>query len=83
MRPADRNGLRQVEAYPVRVVDTVGAGDAFAAAFVHGLGNKWRPWQIGDYANRLAALVASRSGAVPLGLVEECERMTRENPAWE
>ena len=26
---------------PVTVVDTVGAGDAFAAAFVHGLMSKW------------------------------------------
>jgi fructokinase len=73
----------EVEAYPVKVADAVGTGDAFAAAFVHGLGNNWHPWQIGDYANRLAALVASRSGAVPPWTVEECERMTRENPARE
>lgn len=73
----------EVEAHRVEVVDTVGAGDAFAAAFVHGLANNWGPWQIADYANRLAALVASRRGAVPTWTVEEWERMTRENPARE
>ena len=71
----------EVEAYPVKVVDAVGAGDAFAAAFVHGLELKWRPERIGDYANRLAALVASRRGAVPPWTLEECERMTRVSPA--
>jgi fructokinase len=51
--------------YPVTVVDTVGAGDAFAAAFLHGLGLGWSAAKTGDYANRLGALVASRAGAVP------------------
>jgi fructokinase len=51
--------------YPVKVVDTVGAGDAFAAAFLHGLGSGWSASRTGDFANRLGALVASRAGAVP------------------
>ena len=36
-------GGKYIEAagYPVQVVDTVGAGDAFAAAFLHGLGSGW------------------------------------------
>ena len=51
--------------YPVKVADTVGAGDAFAAAFLHGLGEGWSAAKTGDFANRLGALVASRSGAVP------------------
>ena len=51
--------------YPVKVADTVGAGDAFAAAFLHGLGAGWSALRTGDFANRLGALVASRSGAVP------------------
>jgi fructokinase len=49
----------------VQVADTVGAGDAFAAAFVHGLAAGWNAAQTGDFANRLGALVASRAGAVP------------------
>ena len=51
--------------YPVKVVDTVGAGDAFAAAFLHGLAAGWSAAQTGDFANRLGALVASRPGATP------------------
>jgi fructokinase len=51
--------------YPVKVADTVGAGDAFAAAFLHGLGAGWSAARTGDFANRLGSLVASRSGAVP------------------
>lgn len=51
--------------YAVKVADTVGAGDAFAAAFVHGLTSGWPPQQVADFANRLGALVASRRGAIP------------------
>jgi fructokinase len=51
--------------YAVKVADTVGAGDAFAAAFLHGLGAGWSAARTGDFANRLGSLVASRSGAVP------------------
>lgn len=57
--------------YPVRVVDTVGAGDAFAAAFLHGMSAGWGARETGDFANRLGALVASRAGAVPDWSVEE------------
>ena len=62
-----RIGSDQAECpgYPVKVADTVGAGDAFAAAFLHGLGVGWSAAQTGDFANRLGALVASRAGAVP------------------
>ena len=51
--------------YGVTVVDTVGAGDAFAAAYLHGLGCGWPARQVADFANRAGALVASRPGAVP------------------
>jgi fructokinase len=49
----------------VEVADTVGAGDAFAAAFLHGFDAGWPPAKIGDFANRLGALVASHPGALP------------------
>jgi fructokinase len=52
-------------ASPVTVADTVGAGDAFAAAFLHGIAQGWSAARTGEYANRLGGLVASRSGAIP------------------
>jgi fructokinase len=55
----------EVPGVPVQVVDTVGAGDAFAAAFLHGLDQGWPAEKIGGFANRLGALVASRAGGVP------------------
>jgi fructokinase len=55
----------EVPGYPVDVVDTVGAGDAFAAAFLHGVARGWSAVGTGDFANRLGALIASRPGAVP------------------
>ena len=55
----------EVPGYQVTVTDTVGAGDAFAAALVHGISAGWPPAKVGDLANRLGALVASRRGGVP------------------
>jgi len=71
----------EVDGYPVEVADTVGAGDAFAAAFVHGLSGRrtsgWTPAEIGDFANRVGALVASRHGAIPSWTIEECRALVR------
>jgi fructokinase len=50
---------------PVAVVDTVGAGDAFAAAFVHGLASGWPAATIAGFANRAGAAVAAVRGAIP------------------
>jgi len=55
----------EVPGVAVRIADTVGAGDAFAAAFLHGLNAGWPASKIGAFANRLGAIVASRSGGVP------------------
>ena len=59
------------QGYPVPVTDTIGAGDAFAAAFAHGLFSAWHPRHIADFANRVGALVASRPGASPHWTLEE------------
>jgi fructokinase len=53
------------DSYPVEVADTVGAGDAFAAAFLHGLSRQWGIGHIAAFANRVGAIVASRAGAIP------------------
>ena len=55
----------------VDVVDTVGAGDAFTAAFMHGLICQWPVANVAAFANRVGALVASRHGAIPDWTVKE------------
>lgn len=51
--------------FPVRVVDSVGAGDAFTAALAHHMlaGSSLRV--MNEAANRLGAWVASQAGATP------------------
>jgi fructokinase len=61
----DGRDFVQADGERVKVVDTVGAGDAFAAAFVHGLSMGWQAIQIARFANRVGASVASRAGAIP------------------
>ena len=63
------------EGRAVDVADTVGAGDAFAAAFMHGLDADWPLRDIATFANRVGALVASRCGAIPDWTVEEVVRL--------
>ncbi len=56
---------------PVNVIDTVGAGDAFTAAFMHGLICRWPAAKVAAFANRVGALVASRHGAIPDWTIKE------------
>jgi fructokinase len=51
--------------FKVKVADTVGAGDAFTAALVHGYLRGAPLAQINETANRVGAWVASQSGAMP------------------
>lgn len=66
-------GERYTEApgFSVKVADTVGAGDAFAAAFLHGFAGGWPAERIAEFANRAGALVASRPGGTPRWTVED------------
>lgn len=50
---------------PVKVIDTVGAGDAFTAALIMGLLRGLPPPQTNAWANRLASYVCSQAGAMP------------------
>jgi fructokinase len=72
-----RNQYVEVPGYRVQVADTVGAGDAFSAAFLHGLDSGWPAAQIGDFANRLGALVASRPGGAAPWWPEELQALSR------
>lgn len=57
--------FRTFPGFPVKVVDTVGAGDAFAAAFLHGIIQRWPIEQTARFANAVGATVASQNGAIP------------------
>jgi fructokinase len=57
--------LLSVDAIAIDVADTVGAGDAFAAGLLHGVLTGLPYAEALAFANRLAALVASRPGALP------------------
>jgi len=61
-----------VPGYAVQIADTVGAGDAFAAAFLHGYHRGWPVLRTAQFANALGSLVASRAGATPAWTMEEC-----------
>jgi fructokinase len=69
--------------YAVRIADTVGAGDAFAAAFIHGLSSGWPTRRIADFANRVGALIASRHGALPEWTIAEVESLNPKSEVEE
>lgn len=50
----------------VKVVDTVGSGDAFSAAFLYKYLGGADPVESATLANRIGAFVASKRGAIPL-----------------
>jgi fructokinase len=72
-----RDEYIELPGHAVHVADTVGAGDAFAAAFMHGLISEWRAAEIADFANHMGALVASREGAIPDWTLEEMAAIAR------
>jgi fructokinase len=51
--------------FPVKVVDVVGAGDAFTACLAHHLVRGGSLSDISGYANRFASWVATQAGATP------------------
>ena len=65
----------EVPGFKVEVADTVGAGDAFSAAFLHAIEQGWDANVTGRFANAVGALVASRAGATPEWHVDECRPM--------
>jgi len=59
------NEYLEASGFSVKVADTIGAGDAFSAALMHGIGAGWTAARIAEFANRIGALVASRPGGTP------------------
>jgi len=61
---------------PVKIVDTVGAGDSFTAAMVLGLLRKMDLDEINTIANEVARYVCSQPGATPALPVEFARRLS-------
>ena len=66
---ADVDGLR------VDVADTVGAGDAFAAALLDGVERELPARQLAEFANRVAALIVTRRGGTPKWRLEDLNQL--------
>lgn len=61
-----RGGVhQQIPGIKTDVLDTIGAGDAFSAAFVYKYCSLEDPYKSAIYANHLGAFVASSRGAIP------------------
>lgn len=63
---ARRNQIDEHPGFRVKVVDTVGAGDAFTAALLHEYLNGSSPETMNEVANRVGAWVASQPGGMPV-----------------
>ena len=70
-----RGEYAESKAVRVQVADTVGAGDAFGAAFLHGISQRWPALQVAQFANQVGALVASRAGATPYWSIDEVDAL--------
>lgn len=70
--------VHQHGGYPVKVADTVGAGDSFLASLIAKLLSDKNPDTALDFASAVGALVASYSGANPKLKTEEIEAFMKE-----
>jgi len=73
----------EVEAFPVEVVNGLGAGDAFGGALCHGLLSGWPLERVMTFASAAGAIVASRlecSTAMPTGDEVEQLMQSRVDP---
>jgi sugar/nucleoside kinase (ribokinase family) len=68
---AQLRDCRVIPCVPIASVDALGAGDAFYAGLLHGWHHGWNIDDIGDLANFLGAVVASKLEAIPDWSAEE------------
>ncbi len=73
------NQLYRHEGYPVKVADTVGAGDSFLASLIAKLLSDQNPDEALNFASAVGALVASYSGANPKIENSEIEMFLKQN----
>jgi sugar/nucleoside kinase (ribokinase family) len=57
-------GMQHFPAYPVKAIDTAGAGDAFRSGVVYGVLHGWSDLETVRYASALAAMICTRSPGV-------------------
>ncbi|NVM55865.1 MAG: carbohydrate kinase family protein [Candidatus Helarchaeota archaeon] len=70
----NKNDEIRVNGYKVKVIDTTGAGDAFAAAFTVGIHKKWDLFRCAQVANAAGAITVTRIGArTALPTIQEIE----------
>jgi fructokinase len=74
----DRKDWNQHPGIPVKVADTIGAGDAFTAAMTHYLLRGAPLSVLNEAGNRWGSFIASQSGAMPYISPETLNRITRE-----
>ncbi len=61
--------------YPVKVIDTVGAGESFLATLIMGLLTGQDPQHAIDYACAVGALVAASAGANPALMEDDIQAL--------
>lgn len=76
----DKGEIHEAPGYPTIVSDTVGAGDAFAAAFLHGYHRNWPIARTALFGNALGSIVAGRPGGIPEWTREECLALAQSQP---
>lgn len=59
------NTLINIPSHPIEIVDAVGAGDSYSAAFITILHRTGDPKEAAKIANEIGAFVASSNGAIP------------------
>ena len=77
-------GLRQFPAYPVQVVDTTGAGDAYHGAFMYALLQGWDVPRMAQFASAVGSLncraMGGRSALPTRAEVDQFMRLTKIGP---
>jgi ribokinase len=61
----DKNGIRHIPGFKVKVVDTVGAGDAFNGGFAYAISKGHKIDDAVRFANAVGGLAVTKQGAFP------------------
>ena len=60
-----KDKITEHKGFKVKIMDTVGSGDSFLAALIHGIIQKYNNEEILNFANAVGAFVATKNGATP------------------